>query len=83
MMHGQRRHETRDRDHGWSRERQGEWEGGRTYLSLGARPREEAAQTADVHIWSKPLLELRKTATGDAHRIVPVECLGGLASQSR
>lgn len=42
MMHGQRRHETEDRDHGWSRERQGEWEGGRTYLSRGGRqPREE------------------------------------------
>lgn len=60
-------------------------EGGRISLSLsrGAGPRDEAAQTADVHIWTKPLSELRKTAAGDAHRIVPVECLGGLASSEQ
>lgn len=80
MMHGQRRHETEDRDHGWSREGQDEWEGGRTYLSLegDARLGRSFAQTADAHMWSKAIVGAEADGErGNAHRIVPVECLGG------
>lgn len=54
-------------------------EGGRISLSRGgASLGRSFAQTADAHVSSKAHCRgLRQTARGNAHRIVPVECLGG------
>lgn len=48
-------------------------------------PEKSFAQTADVRSWSKEAIVGAEAdrREGDAHRIVPVECLGGVTSQSR
>lgn len=59
-----------------------EWEGGRTYLSRGTPASGGALlrlrrRTHTSHLVEGHRRGLRQTARGNAHRIVPVECLGG------
>ena len=57
-----------------------------TYLSNGIQPRDGLCSDGGcAHLVEEGHCpELRQTGEReDAHRIVPVECLGGLASQSR
>lgn len=53
-------------------------EGGRISLEGDARLGRSFAQTADAHMWSKATVGAEADGErGNAHRIVPVECLGG------
>lgn len=70
MMHGQRRHETVDRDHGWNRQRRGEQEGGRDVsLSEGLRHREELCSGGGcAHLFDEGhCSELRQTGERESH----------------
>lgn len=85
MMHGAE--ETRDRGQGpWMGPRRTRRVGRREDVSLegGASLGRSSAQTVDVRIRPKAIVGAEEGGErGNAHRIVPVECLGGLASQSR